>query len=163
MFRLKVSTGHTNFLFSLLADFIMQINTAIIIMSKYCCFYKQYLFYVLDFILHLFFFQSFYPAEIYLFKVTNKSIRPTCESCSKHSTLTLKTIARRHWCLLLLTLNRFRILFWCFHCWFRASKCWLDIGQITDVNFPVSEFPVKYLSSITFQDCITKYDETHNT
>ena len=37
---------------------------------------------------------SNYPANIYLFKVNNRSDRKRCKICSK---LTIKTPERRHW------------------------------------------------------------------
>ena len=54
-------------------------------------------------------------AGIYLFNET------ICEICSK---LTI----RKHVILVcaLLTLNRFHILFWCFHCWLWRNKCRLE-------------------------------------
>ena len=48
-----------------------------------------------------------YPANIYLFKASNRNTRKRCEICSK---LTLKTPERRYW-LLLLTLNIFHTFF----------------------------------------------------
>ena len=62
-------------------------------------------------------------AGICLFKVSNGNTRTMCEICSK---LTIKTRHRCHWRRLmysLLTLNRFHVLLWCFHCWLWKSKC----------------------------------------
>ena len=59
----------------------------------------------------------------------SKSTTETTKQCVKsvqNSKLTIKTQERRPWralVSLLLTLNRFHTLFWCFHCWLWASKC----------------------------------------
>ena len=55
----------------------------------------------------------FNPASIYLSKVNNENTRTMCEIRSK---LIIK-IPEQHQSLLL-TLNKFYILFWCFHCYF---------------------------------------------
>ena len=52
------------------------------------------------------------PFGIYLLKVCNGNTRSMCEICSK---LTIKTPERRFQVFLLLTLNLYHILFWCFH------------------------------------------------
>ena len=57
------------------------------------------------------------PASIYLFKVSDESIRTMCGICLK---LTLKTSVIV--VSLLLILNRFHIFFWCLSCWFRTRK-----------------------------------------
>ena len=80
-------------------------------------------------------------ATIYLFKDNNENTTTICEICSK---LTINTPRQRHkdtgvtsstsfWYLhdvvlmsLLLTLNRFYILFWRFCCWLRTNKCRLQ-------------------------------------
>ena len=71
------------------------------------------------------------PADSYLFKVNNGNTGKRCEICSK---LTIKTPERRQWFLvsLLLTLNRFHILFWHYHCWLWTSKCQLGVRESTD-------------------------------
>ena len=58
---------------------------------------------------------------IYLFKRNNGNMRTMCEICSK---LTIKTPERLHRRpgVFLLTLNIFASLFWCFKCWFWASR-----------------------------------------
>ena len=54
------------------------------------------------------------PVSIYLLKTNNRGTRTRCEICSK---LTIKTL---FWCIvlvsLLLTLNIFHTLFYCFYC-----------------------------------------------
>ena len=74
-----------------------------------------------------------HQAGIYLTKVSNGNTTKMCEFCSK---LTIKTPEWRYWMVLvslLLTLNRFHILFWCIHCWLWTSKCWGGGGgQISD-------------------------------
>ena len=58
-----------------------------------------------------------FSADIYLLKVNNKNTRKRCEICSN---LTIKTPERRQCDValvsLLLTLNIFHILFYCFYC-----------------------------------------------
>ena len=69
------------------------------------------------------------PAGIYLFKMNNGNIRTMCEICSD---FTKKTPERRQWRrsgVLLLTLNRFHILFWCFYCWLWTSKYRLRLNN----------------------------------
>ena len=61
-----------------------------------------------------------FPASIYFFKLNNRNTRTMPKICSKLA------INRRQ-CIvlvsLLLTLNRFHVLFWYFHCWLWTSKC----------------------------------------
>ena len=57
-----------------------------------------------------------HPAGFYMFKVNNRNTRARCEICSK---LTIKTPERHQWrhlVSLLLTLNIFYNLFYCFCC-----------------------------------------------
>ena len=56
------------------------------------------------------------PVSICMFKVNNRNTKPRFEICSK---LTIKTPERRQWdrsVSLLLTLNIFHTLFYCFYC-----------------------------------------------
>ena len=58
----------------------------------------------------------------------NRSSRTMCDFCSK----LIKTPEWRQdviLVLLLLTLNKFHILFWCFHCWLSTSKCQIGCGS----------------------------------
>ena len=93
-----------------------------------------------------------HPVVIYLFNLSYWNTIAICEICSA---LTIKTPERRHWSLflnkvaglrtlryavlvsLMLAVNIFCILFWCFHCWLWTSKsrlghwclyCWLWTG-----------------------------------
>ena len=70
---------------------------------------------------------NFFPADIYLFKVNNRKNRKMCEICSK---LIIKTPEQHDGndvilMSLLLTLNRFHTLFWCFHSWLWTNQCQL--------------------------------------
>ena len=61
-------------------------------------------------------FLSIFPAGIYLLKVNNRKTRKRCDLCSK---LTIKTPEDAIGIVLvslLLTLNIFHTLFWCFYC-----------------------------------------------
>ena len=53
------------------------------------------------------------PTGIFWFRVNNGNIRVISEICSK---LAIKTLS------LLLSLNRYHTLFWCFYCWLWASN-----------------------------------------
>lgn len=58
-----------------------------------------------------------------MFRVSNRNIRILREICSK---LAIKAPARDHWrrfvMSLLVTLNKFDTLPWCFHCWLRTRS-----------------------------------------
>ena len=66
------------------------------------------------------------PVGISLFKFNNRNTRTMCEICSK---FIIKTTERCHdvfLLCLLLNLNRFHTLFWCFY-WLWTSKCRLGL------------------------------------
>ena len=67
----------------------------------------------------------YYPAGIYLFKVNNGNRRRMCEICSKLTKRHQKDVSNVVVMSLLLTLNRFHTLCWCFHSWLWTSKCQL--------------------------------------
>ena len=50
---------------------------------------------------------------------------------------------------LLLTLKRFHILFWCFHCWLSASKCRLGVWQAP--KYASDEFLSRHKLKFYFQ------------
>ena len=62
------------------------------------------------------------PFGIYIFKIINGSTRTINEICSD---LSMKTPEQRHWgcsgTFIMLTLNGFHILVWCFHYWLWTS------------------------------------------
>ena len=66
------------------------------------------------------------PASIYLIKVNNRKTRIMCEIClkltiSKHQNEVNGVVLLS----LVLILNKFHVLFWCFHCWIGKGKCQL--------------------------------------
>ena len=69
------------------------------------------------------------PAGIYLFKMNNGNIRTMCEICSDFTKMTPERRQWRRSGVLLLTLNRFHILFWCFYCWLWTSKYRLRLNN----------------------------------
>ena len=59
----------------------------------------------------------------------------TIEQCEIYAKLTIKTPERRQWrrCgVLLLTLNRFHTMFWCFHCLLWTYRC--RQGAVREMN-----------------------------
>ena len=65
----------------------------------------------------------YYPVIIYLFKVTNRNTGKRCEICSRLTIKTLQRVIDVVLVFLLLTLNIFPALFYCFYLWLWASKC----------------------------------------
>ena len=86
------------------------------------------------------------PIDIYLFKFNNGNTRTMCEICSKLTIQTSNTSIDIVLESLLLTLNKFHTLFWCFHCWLWISKCWL--GSTLPIN--MSSRTDSSLKSINF-------------
>ena len=68
-----------------------------------------------------------HPVSIYLFEVNYGTTRAMCKICSTLAINTPNNITDVVLVPLLLTLNRFHALFWCFHCWHWTSKCRLGI------------------------------------
>ena len=62
------------------------------------------------------------PAGIYLFNLNNSKAQKISEMCSKLTKKTPNDVINVVQVSLLLTLNRFRTLFLCFHCWLWASN-----------------------------------------
>ena len=96
-----------------------------------------------------------YPIGIYLLKVNNRNTRTMREICSK---LTIKIPEWRQWRFLvslLLTLNRFHTLFWCFYCWLKTSNCRLG-KSLSNIS---KKFQAKTLLKI-FADWLKKSPNT---
>ena len=71
--------------------------------------------------------QRYQPTGIYLVIVNNGKTRTMCQICSKWKKRHQNEIYDIVLVFLLLTLNMFHLLFWCFHCWFWAIICRLGI------------------------------------
>ena len=76
---------------------------------------------------------TFFPAGIYLFKVNNRNTKAICEICSKLTIKTKRTTSMTLiFCLyLLLTMNRFNRLFWCFSV--LTLNKWMPVGMFLEV------------------------------
>ena len=70
-----------------------------------------------------------YPAGIYLFEVNKRNTGTMCEICSKLTIKITDKTSMGSLFSLLLTLNKFHTLLWCFCCWIWTSKCLLGNEQ----------------------------------
>ena len=68
----------------------------------------------------------FNPADVYSFKVNNGNTRTMCEICSDLTIRHQNDVIEVLLVLLLLTLNGFHILFWCFHYLLWTNKCRME-------------------------------------
>ena len=95
-------------------------------------------------------FLTFFPAGIYLLKVNNRNIRTRCEICSK---LTIKATVNVVLVSLLLTLNIFHTLLYCFYCWLWAVKCPLclflpRLGVFSQLKFTCATSAIETLEKM---------------
>ena len=69
-------------------------------------------------------------------------------TCSKSTMETTEQFAKSTTSSLLLILNKFYTLFWCFHCWLWTSKCWL--GKICGLENYLSLSHFMYIMDVSF-------------
>ena len=77
----------------------------------------------------------FYPANVYLFKVSKRNTWESCEICLKS---TIKLPERLHCChsgvVIVNFEHSFDTFFWCFYCWIWTSKCLLGNAFIVTLK-----------------------------
>ena len=95
--------------------------------------------------------QWLYPADIYLFKVNNGNTKTVREICSK---LIIKTPVR-HLLFSFLNLNKFYILFWCFHCWFWASNSVWVLKLFCNTQYAILQASLAFITYFRGEGTIT--------